>query len=74
MMSPVLLRVVVYLLIFGGVAVALAPRFGWVAAVLLAETVAFAVIRYWGAWQRRRLVRELREAIAREEALRDGRA
>jgi len=64
MTAPVLLRVVFYLLLFGGVTVVLAPRFAWVAAVPIAEPVAFAVIRCSFARQRRRLLRE---------AMRDGR-
>ena len=48
-MVAVVLPACVYLLIFGGGAVALAPRLGWVAKCESGEQVAFAVVRAWFA-------------------------
>jgi heme exporter protein D len=59
-------------LIVGGVGLAFASASGWVAAVLIVVAVVFAVTRCLFAWQRRRLLRELREAVAREGAMSDG--
>jgi membrane protein implicated in regulation of membrane protease activity len=72
-MLPVLLRTFVCLLLLVCGAVALAPTFGWNAAVTLSAILAFAINTYWRDRQLRRLHRELREAIEGEEAMRHGR-
>lgn len=66
-MRPILRRTFACLMIFGGGAVALTPALGWEAAVALSAFIVLA-IAYWLRRQHRRLGRELREAITREEA------
>jgi lauroyl/myristoyl acyltransferase len=66
-MSPIQQRILAYLLIFGDGTLALTPALGWKAALTLSAAIASA-IACRRERKRRRLQRELREAIAREEA------
>jgi hypothetical protein len=66
-MSPVPRRTLAYVvLIFGDGTLALTQAVGWKAAVVLSAVIDLA-IACWRGRKLRRLHRELREAIAREE-------
>ena len=74
MSSLVLRRMFACLLVYAGATVALTSVIGASAAVMLSASLAYAINTRWCGRQLRRLHRELREAIAREETMRDGRA
>jgi hypothetical protein len=63
----VLRRMFVCVLIFGGATAALTPVIGASAAVTLSQILAYPVNTRWRRRQLRRLHRELREAVEREE-------